>query len=154
VIQILLGGKRGGWALLDDEDEWAMRHRWQQTPNGYVVRARPKVNGKSTGLIYQHREIMGFPDGPVDHINRNKLDNRRSNLRSVTWSENAQNRTKRAGTASQFRGVQPDRSCPGKWIAAHELAGTYHYIGYFDSELAAAEAALAWRRAYMPAATD
>ena len=56
--------------------------------------------------IIMHREIMKCPDHLiVDHINHDTLDNRKSNLRIVTYEQNGQNKIKRANTSSKFIGV-------------------------------------------------
>jgi len=50
--------------------------------------------GTSKNVEYLHHRIMGRPPGilVLDHINRNKLDNRKSNLRFITKGENNRNR--------------------------------------------------------------
>lgn len=64
--------------------------RWYLDKNGYAI-ARGERKGTS---IRMHRLITGAQKGQeVDHINRDKLDNRLSNLRFVTHQENCLNRT-------------------------------------------------------------
>ena len=74
--------------LIDEEDVTVIGDRkWAVSEQGYVVNRR---GGKNTRL---HREILNAKDGDiVDHINRNKLDNRKENLRFVSWDESAANR--------------------------------------------------------------
>ena len=68
----------GQVALIDDEDfERLNQYPWCVT-NGYAMR---KVGGEA---VYMHREILGAgPDQECDHANLNRLDNHRTNLRSV-----------------------------------------------------------------------
>lgn len=83
----------GKFMLVDVEDvELVAGVRWYVSWNGYATN-RSKTNGKNTNLR-AHRVIMDAPLGmDVDHINHNKLDNRKSNLRVCTRSENLSNRT-------------------------------------------------------------
>ena len=81
------------FALVDDElfDELNKYH-WSISKNGYAQR-RVKI-GNRTSIIHMHRQIMGltFSDKQcVDHINRERLDNRKSNLRLCTRTENNHN---------------------------------------------------------------
>lgn len=87
---------------------------------------------------YLHKMIKPSSE-VVDHINGDKLDNRRSNLRVVTRSLNRVN-SKMQRNKSGFRGVywRPDRN---HWIARMNAGGKYHYIGSFKTKL---EAAMAW----------
>jgi hypothetical protein len=63
---------------------------WYLSSTGYAVR-RPIINGKKT-TVRMHRVINDTIEGlDTDHINHDKLDNRRSNLRSVNRSENIKN---------------------------------------------------------------
>jgi hypothetical protein len=84
---------QGKVTLVDDADyEWLSMWRWEYQ-SGYAVR---KEDGRT---IRMHREITDCPPGfDVDHINRNRLDNRRSNLRVVTRWGNNLNRQMRTGT--------------------------------------------------------
>lgn len=77
--------------LIDDEDiDIFDKYNWHISDSGYII-WRGLINGKKR-TIRLHRLIMHADDDQiVDHINRNKLDNRKSNLRFVTCSENLRN---------------------------------------------------------------
>lgn len=63
------------------------KHRWHLHSQGY---ASTNINGR---LVLMHRLIMGTPRGmDTDHINGDKLDNRRTNLRVCTHAQNQLNR--------------------------------------------------------------
>jgi hypothetical protein len=81
----------GDYALVSEEDyEDLSRWRWRRNPGGYAQRGGT-VDGKQV-TVYMHRYIMKPGEWQtVDHINRNRLDNRRSNLRVCTYSENCEN---------------------------------------------------------------
>lgn len=77
---------------------------------GYVIRniVVPKTypSGKRKLLnSYMHQVVLGNPEGIVDHVNRNTLDNRRKNLRVVTHSENQMNRPAPKNNTSGYKGV-------------------------------------------------
>lgn len=87
---------KGKVALIDNED-FEMVNKWKWSFNGsYAVRGEylGRVDGKDKyKRIYLHRVINKTPLGlETDHINKNKLDNRRKNLRSVTKGINNNNR--------------------------------------------------------------
>lgn len=79
----------------------------------------------------------------VDHINRDKLDNRRSNLRFATPSQNLQNRRKPringGDTASRFKGVTYWNPRP-RWQASISIGGKKKRLGLFETEEEAARA--------------
>src|SRR5687767_1877850 len=85
---------RGFFALVDDADyEWLSKMRWSYV-NGYAVR-----NGTN-----MHRLITSAPVGmDVDHIDRNRLNNQRSNLRVCTHKENMQNIANRRDVKSVYK---------------------------------------------------
>jgi deoxycytidylate deaminase len=69
---------------------------------------------------YIYIEILkiNIPDGSViDHINNNKLDNRRENLQIVSLSENSKNKTKLIDKSSKYQGVSFDKNA-NKWAAS------------------------------------
>lgn len=80
-----------------------------------------------------------MPSGEIDHINRNKTDNRIANLRSVSRSVNQQNNGLRADNKSGFVGVHW-LSTKSRWRAVITLNGKKHLLGSFASKEAAAEA--------------
>jgi len=126
VRQISVG--EGLYTYVDAADyEWLRQWTWT-LHSGYAVRYRKKKQ------LYMHREIMKPPAGMVvDHINRNKLDNTRGNLRVCTHRENAANRGKRRGSASRFLGVGWDKRYE-KWCGYLPTDGKPIWLGYFDDE--------------------
>jgi len=98
-MEIKLTGKRGGISVVDDDQADLLRHKWNHLHNGYAARYE---SGK---MIYLHREIMGFPQGEVDHIDGDKLNNRRSNLRACNRRTNATNSGKRYPRGKYGRNV-------------------------------------------------
>lgn len=105
----LLPLSHGQHAIVDDSDwEAVSPFKWYCSKNGYVVSGM----GKSVP-VYLHRFLMGFPKGKmVDHINGDKLDCRRSNMRLCTNQQNTWNNRR---TYSEFglRGIRLIES--GTW---------------------------------------
>lgn len=78
-----------GLTKVDINDLPFLKHyKWNLHQKGYISSTH---NNKTVTL---QRILLNFPKGQIDHINRDKLDNRRSNLRVVTPRENILNRTK------------------------------------------------------------
>ena len=105
-----------------------------------------------TKNIKLHREVLARIVGRevnskdiCDHINRNRLDNRRENLRVVSLAGNHQNRGPNAGGSSSYRGVTWVKKRK-KWQSQVGHKGKRYYCGYFGSEHDAAEAAKAKRK--------
>lgn len=108
----------------------------------YAVRAT-KHRGKTTTVL-MHRAILNAPGGvQVDHFSGDGLDNRRSNLRLATASENGCNRGRNANNRSGYKGVWWAKDA-SKWQALITAGGRREYLGLFDSAEAAHEA---YRRA-------
>lgn len=82
---------KGRSMIFDDADYHIWQSRvWYLSDQGYAV-WRGVENGKKTTYRF-HRLVTNAKDGEiVDHINRDKLDNRKSNLRICTQRENCQN---------------------------------------------------------------
>jgi hypothetical protein len=158
--RIPLWGKGGiikGWALIDREDlEWLYQWSWNlDNTTGYATRPVYLGGGKNNGkhrTISMHRQILGLSVGDrryVDHINGDKLDNRKANLRIVTPQQSAQNTSPRRNSSSKYRGVTW-RKEKNKWAAQAQLGGKNYYLGLFDSEIEAARVATEWRKKHMP----
>lgn len=142
-------------AIVDAADAaWAGQWRWSQH-HGYAERGE-SIDGKLV-VIALHRELLGLPrvsDGRQgDHINRNRLDDRRSNLRIVPKGKNPQNMGNKRGTSSQYRGVSWSAKMK-KWLVQVNINGRSKYFGVFDSEEDAAKRAQEVRRLHMPYAVD
>jgi hypothetical protein len=108
--------------------------------NLYAARVIRTPTGR-LNTILMHKEILDAPPGLlVDHTNTDSLDNRRSNLRLATPSQNSCNsRRDKSKTLSRFRGVSFSKR-KQKWFAAIRANGRKLWLGYFDSELSAAKA--------------
>jgi hypothetical protein len=126
-----------GAAVWVDEQDYShlVGYSWRLT-EGYACRS----GGHGKPRIRMHREITGATPGQeVDHINGNKLDNRRSNLRLCTHAENLRNRKKWSKDGhTRFKGIRQTK--PGTWIAQIGVNGRTTYIGTFRNEEDAARA--------------
>lgn len=133
---------QGKFALVDvDCYEELAKHKWHYA-GGYARRNKRLSNGKRR-IVFMHRELMDTPDDyETDHINGDRLDNRRSNLRVVTKSENQRNTSPRKGV-SKFKGVsyyKTKRHRTGYWVARIQVEGKIKRLGYFKTEIEAAKA--------------
>ncbi|MCX5633335.1 MAG: AP2 domain-containing protein [Phycisphaerae bacterium] len=136
---------QGKYAIVDVEDfEKLNKDKWylfenKNKNNFYAVRTEGRRN------IFMHRRIMNAPQGAiVDHINRNGLDNRRTNLRIVNNMQNCWNSERGFyNGASKYKGVRLDKRT-GKWYARIRHNGKEINLGSFDTEI---EAAIAYDNA-------
>lgn len=118
--------------------------KWYIAKNGYVCRSEylGKIGSKYVNqTVYLHRLIMNQPEGmQVDHINGNKLDNRKQNLRICSNQQNNRNTKSRKGSTSKFKGVSWDNTNK-KWMSQISLGGGKHVrMGRFVNEIDAAKA--------------
>lgn len=120
--------------LLDDNDYDKIRKdfnnmRWSVSKNRNNLYVQKRVGKR---IIYLHRYIMNFPDGVVDHINHNTLDNRKENLRVVSNADNIRNGTVRINNKTGVNGVyfRKDRN---KYIARIKVNYKSINLGSFDT---------------------
>lgn len=125
---------QGKVTLVDLEDFTLLsQFKWHLSNVGYACRSYKNKK------CYMHRLITNAPDGmDVDHINGNKLDNRRSNLRVVTRSQNMAN-LKSARSKSGYKGVVWNAALK-KWQAQIKVNYKNHSLGYFITAIEAANA--------------
>lgn len=122
-----------GMNSIIDEDDYERINKWSwcSTSDGYAKRKRC-VDGKQTTIL-MHRFILNAPAGTqVDHINGNKLDNRKSNLRFCDNKQNSANSKKRKDNSSGYKGVYYAKK-DKKWIANICIDGKSINLGRFDS---------------------
>jgi len=72
-----------------------------------------------------------YPDGEIDHINRNKTDNRIENLRDVTRAINELNKGVRKDSKTGVKGVTAHKD--GGYFSFIQRNGKRHYLGHFKS---------------------
>lgn len=129
----------GKITVVDDDDyahlsEW----KWGYT-KGYAARTSYENGHKAT--IYMHRQLMDTPIGMVtDHINGDRLDNRRKNLRICSNEQNLLNRGADKGSSSRFKGVYFRRNKQKHWHAQIRANKKSMHLGSFSTELEAARA--------------
>jgi len=116
--------------LVDEEDfSFLSQYNWSVTEMEYVW---TKINGITT---YMHRLIMNCPENlTVDHINHNPLDNRKSELRICTYSQNNYNRKCGSkNSASKYKGVRKS-SLENKWQSEVVFEGKTYLVGGFYTQ--------------------
>lgn len=141
-MKIIISGK----TVLVDEEDWSelSKYAWHiETNHGYVVYRDSKKH-----KYYMHRLVLNSPAGKIiDHRNRNKLDNRKSNLRISSSRRNVLNQ-------DWAKGVSKLRN--GKWRACVTITGKDSkkqlHLGQYSSEheatLATKTARLVLERVY------
>ncbi len=127
---------QGKFAIVDADDyERLMQYKWCCN-NSYAARRSKKSENTKRGIVYMHRLINQTPEGlDTDHINGNKLDNRKVNLRAVSRRENALNSAPRKNKASSYKGVWLDNSKPNRlWRCGIRHFGKMIYFGRYSTE--------------------
>jgi hypothetical protein len=134
---------RGQSVLVSDVDVPRVEsHRWFLNKGGYAC-ANVRPDGRE-GTVKLHVHLFGTRRGlELDHINRDRLDNRRSNLRWVSHAENMQNTMMRRTNRCGAHGV--------RWHAKSRLYqariqrfGKTIYLGYYTELDAAARVVQQW----------
>ena len=127
-VEIDIGS--GNKTIVDIEDYDLIKDDyWCISLDGYAVSCSGRFTKKRL-----HRVLMGCENTPhvlVDHIDRDKLNNRRHNLRIVTAQQNAFNQSKRSNNKSGVIGVcwwDRDKN----WLAQIKFNYKRHFLGYYD----------------------
>lgn len=137
-------------ALVDERDWYKLRkqkwHAHKERSSYYATRCVEGVrrNGKRQRIyVAMHRVVLGLTKGvqEVDHINRNTLDNRHSNLRVVSTRGNQENRVDQSRYGP---GVKLNRTETGFEVSV-KVDGVRHYLGTYVTAMRAQEV----RRAFL-----
>ncbi len=144
--------------IVDDQDfGWLDQHKWfickdqntcyvarfitiqSQVKNKNIKRKQKKISMHKLILEKKiKRQLESWEE--VDHVNRNGLDNRRSNLRPCNRSKNRSNSIKqKKETTSKYKGVCWDKKSK-KWRAQIGIDKKRIYLGFFEIEIDAAKA--------------
>lgn len=136
-----IGLTSGKAALVDDEDYETLTSRKWQYSKGYAVSG----SHNPANHVRMHRVILGLSRGDgitVDHINGNRLDNRKANLRVSNNSANQANRGAPSNNTSGYKGVTYHKR-KRKWMACLEHMNKTYFLGYYENP---ESAALAYNR--------
>lgn len=129
---------KGKYAIVDAADYVKLsKFPWYYGFRGYAMRSKVMRDG-SRKTVSMHREILGALESQeVDHINGDRLDNRRSNLRVISRSANLHNRG--AYGPSKEKGVSFDvrKNC---WRAEIGKNGKRIWLGYHKTKESARDA--------------
>ena len=132
---ILLTGKTQTPFEIDDED-WEIVKHYSWYISGY-----PTTHSRGrTAPLHLHQLLMGRASDGLqwDHIDRNKMNNRRSNLRAVTHQVNGRNRSLQCSNTTGHVGVYKFRG--DRWQTQITADGQQHHLGTFDTIEEAVEA--------------
>jgi hypothetical protein len=128
VVMLELGNNKG-FTKIDKKYQYLDRHNWSLSHDGYPVSG---IDGK---IIKLHHVIVGKPKigEVIDHINRDKLDNRVENLRHTTQLVNANNAGMFNTNTSGHKGVCWDKQNK-KWYAQSNFNGKHQFGGYYKTK--------------------
>lgn len=134
---------KGKYALVDEEDyDYLSKWKWCCDSKGYGFRTekRSETGRQKRRGVYIHREVMSNPKGlQIDHINGDTLDNRKSNLRLASHSENMRNRKLQKNNTTGYKGVWFNKK-RNRYIATIRINGQSRTIKSAETAEEAAEA--------------
>lgn len=133
-------------AIVDDADfEYLNQWKWHISSKGYAIRREHLSGGHGNEkfrFVLLHRQLMTPSDKQqVDHLNGDKLDNRKANLRLCTPGENQSNRGLQSNNTSGYKGVFAYGT---RWRARIVTGRKNINLGVFDTK---EQAALAYNEA-------
>lgn len=128
---------------------------WREPPQGRKLgqRAGCVLRNQYVQVMVDHRRYLvhrliwlwhhGVLPRQLDHIDRNRANNRIENLRPATLKENAGNRGKSEGKSSRWKGVHWCNTIR-RWVASLQAKTGKQHLGAYDDE---ADAAMAYNEA-------
>jgi hypothetical protein len=141
MIEIPLSSRKypGLVAQISDGDaEMVAGYTWHPKKHDKTFYAVAYASGTGGKSVFMHRLVMSTPEGvETDHIDRDGLNNQRSNLRLATRSQNGANRGRRINNTTGYIGVHRSGR---KYRARIKIDGMQLHLGYFDDPADAARA--------------
>lgn len=133
--KIAISGKRGigKFALVDDEDfDQLNKYRWSFDSGGYAK--RKLRDGNKSRVLMMHSVIIGEKYGMItDHIDGDRLNNQKSNLRLCNSLQNVWNRKPFKNRKCKYFGVRKDST--NTWRVEIRVSGKReHYFGFKSEE--------------------
>ena len=127
---------RGQVTRVDDADyPWLSTYAWRLNSGGYAVRTA--TFGTHKRILCLHRELLQVPRGlVVDHVDHDKLNNTRDNLRIITQQQNLQYRRCFRNNRSGYKGVTAQH---GQYHARIHVDGRAWHLGFYDAPETAAK---------------
>lgn len=134
-VLIPLANNKGCAKVSPEDVEKIKKHKWHYE-HGY---AATWLGLPGANTLRMHRLILNPPkEADVDHINHDRLDNRRSNLRLTTTSQNTANSHRKASNqSSKYKGVSKKGN---RWRAKIGKDEKVHNLGSYQTEELAARA--------------
>lgn len=129
-----IGYTQSGKKFYFDKEDYDLvsQYCWDIDNSTGYAKTIDRIN--KTGKLYLHRLVMGRVKGDktiVDHIDRNKIDCRKNNLRIVNDAQSAINKGIKSNNTSGKIGVSWDKDC-NKWHSYITVNKTRINLGYYD----------------------
>lgn len=127
--------RKGEEFYFDKEDYDLIKDYHWELHRGYITCHRWNPQTQSHNHVKMHRLIMGLKDNTdysecqIDHINHNKVDNRKENLRVVNNVQNSWNKSVWREDGSKI-GVRLERN---KWLASITVNGNEIRLGKYNN---------------------
>lgn len=129
--------------MLCDIEDWEKLkcHSWFVNPSGYAA------SGTSKETFMFHKKVTNTTSEIIDHINMNKLDNRKCNLRIADKKINSINRGLQSNNKTGYKGAYHDKRY-GTWNARVTVDRKTIHLGTFPTKEEAIAARLAGEEKY------
>lgn len=144
-------------AFIDEEDlDIVQQYHWYKDKSkGYWTTNIIQEDGRKTTLTLHRLVTNANSNEIVDHINRDKNNNRKSNLRKCTSQQNSYNHSLKINNKTGYSGVALSRNRK-RWTANIRINGKRKFLGTFDTKEEAIQARLQaeadWYGEYAPQA--
>jgi AP2 domain len=135
-----IGTRLDKFTIIVDDEDYDRLKQFKWYDNGNVIHRYEYYYPNKKRYISLAEEVMRRHFVKFDHIDRNRCNNQKSNLREATFTQNACNKAKQEGGTSKYKGVSWETKSK-KWFCKIQFQRKQIYIGRFNTQ---EEAALAY----------